>query len=192
MITLEVARMFPRAQIQGIDLSPTAIQTAERTRLAFAVENAQFSVGDVSAIQFGSVDAALVLDVIEHLEDPSILVGSLGRAVRTGGRLVISTPTRPFPRVFGREFHQAVGHVRDGYRVEEIARLLAPAGFHVDASVHYTKLPAAIGCALFYRFIWKYKIALVLSPVLNALSLLDRVWPSTRGACSLLVTATRR
>jgi ubiquinone/menaquinone biosynthesis C-methylase UbiE len=190
-ITLELARAKPQAKIRGIDFNEEAIASARRRQSDTGITNVSFEVGDVNDIAFGSVGQALLLDVIEHIDDDRALVASVGRAVEPGGRIVISTPTPNYPRFFGREFHEAVGHVRDGYHPDQVADLLCTAGFSVETVRHYTRLPASLCCALFYRYLWKGKSGLVLSPVLNAISLLDFLWPWNRGASSILVVGTK-
>lgn len=178
-------------KIRGIDLHTEALAEAERTRIGLGLTNVTFEEANVSDVEIGTFDAALLLDIIEHLEDEAPLLHALGQAIRPEGTLLISTPTPNFPRMFGREFHEAVGHVRDGYSVEDVRALLAPFGFEVIQSSYYTRLPSALCCALYYRFLWKNKLGLILSPFLNALSLLDGVWPWSAGSCSILVLARK-
>jgi 2-polyprenyl-3-methyl-5-hydroxy-6-metoxy-1,4-benzoquinol methylase len=191
VITIEIARTFPGVVVQGIELDPYGHAAAEQTKRELGIENVSFVAGDVSTLDFEAVNAALLLDVLEHLPDETHLLGSLGRAMEPGGTLIISTPTPNYPRFFGREFHEAVGHVRDGYSPAEVARLLEPAGFTVTAASYYTKLPSSLVCAIYYRYLWRGRLGMLLSPVLNAVSWLDALWPWRTGASSILVTATR-
>ena len=106
--------------------------------------------------------------------------------------MVVSVPTPEYPRFFGREFHLAVGHVRDGYSRFQITRLLNEAGFRILSAEHYTKLPASLACYPFYRYLWKKgRIGMALSPFLNVFSLLEKVWPSSTFASSVLVVGIK-
>ena len=192
-ITLEIANAMPGTSIRGVDVNPEAIAVAEQRRRDTNVTNAAFEVGDVTDLRLGTVDQALLLDVIEHVEDDAGLIGSAGRAVRKGGRIVVSAPTPAYPRFFGREFHSAIGHVRDGYTSHEISRLLEDAGFTVDSAEYYTKLPSTLACAPFYRVLWKKgRVGMAFSPLLNAISFLDYVWPSSTLSSSVLVVGIKR
>jgi SAM-dependent methyltransferase len=191
MLTIEVARRNPAMSVRGLDLDPVAVANAEQARSAIELGNVSFEVADVMALDLPSVDAALLIDIIEHVDDDAALIEHVGRAIEPGGRLVISTPTPNFPRFFGREFHNAVGHVRDGYTPDDLAPLLAKAGFAVESTSYYTRFPASLVCAVFYRYLWRNKAGVLLSPLLSALSRLDVLWPSRRGASSLLVVATK-
>ena len=191
MLTLEWAKASPSVSVRGIDLDVEAIRQAEQTRLGLGAHNVRFEVADVSTSDLGSTDSVLMLDILEHVDADWELLRSASRAMRPGGRLVVSTPTPNFPRFFGREFHDAVGHVRDGYWPEELASALNAAGFDVEAISLYTMLPSSLVCSLYYRWLWRGKFGVLFSPVLNALSYLDTVWPFKRGASSVLVVARR-
>jgi SAM-dependent methyltransferase len=192
-ITLEIASTMPGTSIRGVDLNPEAIAVAEQRRKGTDTTNASFEVGDAADLRLGTVDQALLLDVLEHVHDDVGLVASVGDAVRTGGRVVVSTPTPAYPRFFGREFHSAVGHVRDGYRSHEVIRLLEQAGFTVDSVKYYTRLPSSLACAPFYRSLWKKgRVGMALSPLLNAISFLDYLWPWSKWASSVLVVGIKR
>jgi SAM-dependent methyltransferase len=191
-LTLEVAQARPQASVRGVDLDAKAIAIAENTRKDLGVDNISYECADVRSMPFGTVDGALLLDIIEHLDDDHTLFTSLGDAVKAGGFLLISTPTPNFPRFFGREFHKAVGHVRDGYTRRQIESLLEVGKFELESCSYYTKLPSAAACALFYRYLWRGKLGVFASPLLNVVSLLDCVWPSTRWACSILVVARKK
>jgi 2-polyprenyl-3-methyl-5-hydroxy-6-metoxy-1,4-benzoquinol methylase len=191
IITLEVARRFPQMIVRGIELEPDGVVIAERTRTGLGLENVSFFVGDVNTFDFDRADAALLLDVIEHLPVESGLIERLAKVLKVGGTLVISTPTPNYPRFFGREFHEAVGHVRDGYSPDNVERLLEPAGFVITGSKYYTRLPSSLVCALYYRYLWRGKLGMLLSPLLNVVSWLDILWPSRVGASSILVTAKK-
>jgi SAM-dependent methyltransferase len=58
----------------------------------------------------GSVDAALLNEVLEHVEDEAATLGEIRRVLRPGGHLVVMSPNRWFPfeghgmRVMGRDF----------------------------------------------------------------------------------------
>ena len=190
-ITLGVAEFAPDSTIRGIDRNAKAIAIAKQRQRDTGVHNISFEVGDVRDIEFGSVGEALLLDVIEHLDDDEALVVEVSRAVEQGGTIVISTPTPNFPRYFGRRFHDALGHVRDGYDPDEVSAMLRNAGCEVESVDHYFRVPAALCCAVFYRFLAGRKVGVAAAPVLTILTLLDAVWPWKRGAAELLVTGRK-
>jgi methionine biosynthesis protein MetW len=88
----------------GVDVSETAVRVArERGLDARVIENAK-------ALPFedGSFDAAVCLDVFEHLFEPELVAADIARVLRPGGLLIAATPNVAYWRrrielaVFGR------------------------------------------------------------------------------------------
>lgn len=74
------------AQVTVIDISPEQLEnhkTAHRKIL-----------GDLHVVDFGTAafDAAVIWNVIEHLEDPTLVLNKLCAAIRPGGIIVIAAP----------------------------------------------------------------------------------------------------
>lgn len=89
-------------------------------------------------------DLVLCVDVIEHVEDPRLLLSRLHRLVHPNGRLVLSTPDRD--RL---EDQPQLGPPRNPHHVREwafaeMAALLASEGFTVRSARHM--LPRRFGC----------------------------------------------
>jgi 2-polyprenyl-3-methyl-5-hydroxy-6-metoxy-1,4-benzoquinol methylase len=75
-----------RAEVTVIDLSPEQLerhQTAHHKIL-----------GDLHVVEFGSAvfDVAVIWDVVEHLENPGLVLDKLRGAVRPGGIIIIAAP----------------------------------------------------------------------------------------------------
>lgn len=191
-ITMEIARRFPQTTIRGVDLSESGIARAEQLRRDAGLANVSFECGDVTDADLGAASAALLLDVLEHITEDEKLLAAVSEAIGPGGWIVVSTPTPNFPRYFGLGFHEFLGHVRDGYDAPTLTDLLEAAGFEVESVRYYTKFPASMCCAVYYRRLWRGRAGFALSPLLNAVSYLDLVWPFRRGASSILVVARKR
>jgi SAM-dependent methyltransferase len=87
-------------------------------------------VGDGGALPFRAraFDAVVLNNIVEHVQDPGMLLREAGRAVRDGGAVVVSTPNRLHPRnvlrlLFGRplEIRHAT-HVQE-FTPREMQRL---------------------------------------------------------------------
>jgi SAM-dependent methyltransferase len=80
--------------------------------------------GDALALPFqvGNFDVVTAFEVIEHLHDPSLLLGEMKRVLAPGGMAILSTPNRPVysPRGTWLDYH-----VRE-YDAAELKALLAP------------------------------------------------------------------
>ncbi|UCD03246.1 MAG: class I SAM-dependent methyltransferase, partial [Candidatus Aenigmatarchaeota archaeon] len=74
------------------------------------------------------MDKIVSFETIEHLEDPERFLHNIGRNLRTGGQLILSTPNNPFndpPRYSY--------HVRE-YSLKEMHSMLTDSGFDVTGS----------------------------------------------------------
>lgn len=78
-------------RVLGIDHDPGAVAIATDW---FSGPSTSFALGglDSDALEEGSFDGALLLEVIEHLEDPSDALRRLRRLLKPGGWLILSTP----------------------------------------------------------------------------------------------------
>ena len=89
----------------------------------------------------GAFDLVWCSEVIEHLMDDAGQIAKMKRAARPGGTVLITTPCLDFVQHVGTLFppilktsaEQDGGHVRHGYRIEDIERLAAGAGLIVDS-----------------------------------------------------------
>jgi SAM-dependent methyltransferase len=74
-------------QAIGIDINPYAVQTASRRGL-------DVRLGDLSDLEFPakSFDAVTIWEAIEHLPNPMQTIEDIGRLLRPGGYLFLSTP----------------------------------------------------------------------------------------------------
>jgi 2-polyprenyl-3-methyl-5-hydroxy-6-metoxy-1,4-benzoquinol methylase len=108
--------------------------------------------GDLTALplESESLDGAVCMEVLEHVEDDRAAIQEIARVVKPGGLLVASVPNRsaPLPLVerLGLEsVHDQPGperHVRPGYDARELTELVTSAGFRVSSV-------AGIGGALY-------------------------------------------
>lgn len=92
----------------------------------------------------GAFDTVVVIDVHEHLADPSPLNRELWRIIRPGGRIIVTTPngdgSKPAVRIknlLGMT-RETYGHVRDGYTIPELRAMMSAVGFEPGADGHYS------------------------------------------------------
>lgn len=112
----------------GIDISKDAIAHAsDRYR---GRENLEFMRGSCEKLPLpdDSVDVAISLETIEHLEQQEAFISELRRVLKPGGLLVMSSPNK---REYSdaRNYHNEF-HVREMYR-DEFERLLHTAFPHI-------------------------------------------------------------
>ena len=115
-------------EVVAIDPEPAALAAAraEFAREAFDTRaNAVAGTAEALPAGDGTLGAALLLDVIEHLRNPVRALAELRRALAPGAALLVATPS-------WRYGHRAdpVYHL-DEYREEELARQLRATGFTI-------------------------------------------------------------
>ena len=78
-------------RVEGVDLSEGSLDVARRR-----VPGATFRTGDALALDAadGAYDAVLLLDMLEHVEEPDRAVAEAARVVRPGGVVVFNTFNR--------------------------------------------------------------------------------------------------
>ena len=125
--------------VTGIDAAEEALAMAETERVRRGLSNVTFlkaDVADLSPVPDGSVDAVAAIDLVEHIDDPTLarMLAECRRVLKPGGRLGIYTPDRAHyvERMKAHEFliPQFPQHIAVR-RVEAYRRFLAEAGFAV-------------------------------------------------------------
>lgn len=99
-------------------------------------------------------DIILFIDILEHVGDAKSLVGEALKHLKEDGLFVVSVPTDLYPKIFGRNFHEKIGHLRDGYSLEELDELFT--GDFKCRRLEYsynTGLIGNIGCWLYYNIL---------------------------------------
>ena len=97
---------------------------------------------DATALPFDDdeFDAAVLMEVLEHVEDDRAALSELRRVVRDDGLLILSVPNLAAPaplleRLPLRSIHARQGpehHFRDGYSPRELIDLLRDRGFKIE------------------------------------------------------------
>ena len=132
--TLAAARACRR--IYGMDYDPRHLLVARRTAAARGLGNVHLFAWDVTrAFPFpdGTLDAALFLDVIEHLHPRVAVLREIRRVLRPDGRLLVSGPNRDSTwrrrlRAAGLFAYSDPDHKIE-YTAEEFVAELAAGGF---------------------------------------------------------------
>ena len=119
-----LAAMGPKQGI-GIDGNAAAIEVAQSRHGDY-----EFRIGDAAdlGVADGSADCIMAMHLIEHLSDPKSALAEWRRALKVGGRVVLTTPNRrfPHPEVFDDPDHKRV------YTGPELTAVLAEAGLRVE------------------------------------------------------------
>ena len=87
--------LAPRSRtVTSIDMSEQVVAAARKRLKAFP--NARVEHGDMHELPFadGSFDAVLLMHALTYTERPETVVAELGRVLRTGGQLLLTTLSR--------------------------------------------------------------------------------------------------
>ncbi|MBB3196661.1 bifunctional 2-polyprenyl-6-hydroxyphenol methylase/3-demethylubiquinol 3-O-methyltransferase UbiG [Roseateles terrae] len=109
------------ANVLGIDLAVKSLRVAELHAMEAGTENVAYqeiAVEDLAAQRPGEFDVVTCMEMLEHVPDPASVVTALGRLVKPGGWVFLSTLNRN-----AKSFLMAI------VGAEYVLRLL-PAGTH--------------------------------------------------------------
>jgi SAM-dependent methyltransferase len=136
VFSFELAKQHPQAQVTGIELEPELVARANEMARRAGLANVRFEQGDVTKLDFDSeFDLVVSVDNFEHVEDDIGAMRTLLQALRPGGRLVAHVPgyERRWILLRRRVNFDVPGHVRPGYRAEQLVARLREAGFEVTS-----------------------------------------------------------
>ncbi len=126
-------------EVTGLDILPAAVEHGRDRGLA------DMHVHDLSRpwpIEPNSVQAVVLLDVLEHVPDPVEVLRHVATALEPGGRVVITVPAYPW---LYSEWDQSLGHVRR-YTSSELKSQARQAALKLNWVTHWNalSLPAAV------------------------------------------------
>lgn len=77
--------------VAGVDLTSAMLEQAKSGAAEDGIENASFSVGDATALEFadGSFDGAVTRLSLHHIPVPGRAIAELARVVRPGGSVIV-------------------------------------------------------------------------------------------------------
>lgn len=127
-------------EVIGVDAADEALAMAEAERARLGLTNVSWRKADVAAlhgIESGSVDAVAAIDLVEHIDDPTLvaMLAECRRVLKPGGRLGLYTPDRAHyvERLKAHDFilKQFPQHIAVRF-VDAYTSLLAAAGFEIS------------------------------------------------------------
>ncbi len=133
------------ASVIAVDQSETMLEAAQ-ARLAGAA-NVRCVAADLEALplETSSVDAAVCMLVLHHVENPGAVLAEMRRILRPDGTAVVVDMAAHQRQ----EYRQTMGHRHLGFAEGEMAGLLTAAGFWAGRIVHLPAEAEARGPSLF-------------------------------------------
>jgi SAM-dependent methyltransferase len=141
-------RLAPEAgRLVAVDLSDRCVAVL-RERFG-GDRRIEVREGDIeSAAGSGPYDSAVVINVLEHIEDDDEALRQLAEAIKPGGHLILWVPA--FPALYS-EFDRKIGHYRR-YRRRALRSQLEKAGYQ-PVEVRYVNLVGGIGWLIMARWL---------------------------------------
>ena len=112
----------------GVDISPDAIEFCRERGLS----DVKLGAAESLPYEAETFDLVTALDVVEHLDDDVGGLREMRRVLRPGGRVLLFVPT--FMWLWG--VQDEVSHHRRRYRLSELRRVVAEAGFEVERTTY--------------------------------------------------------
>jgi arsenite methyltransferase len=134
---LAAAKVGPRGQVIGVDMTPGMIERATRVARDHGYGNVEFRLGEIEhlPVEDGSVDLILSNCVINLSPDKPQVFDEAFRVLKPGGRLCISdlVLTGALPDRVRSSVAAYIGCLSGAIRREEYLQLIGEAGFsHID------------------------------------------------------------
>ena len=129
------------AELRALGSSLVAVEPSHRliaplTQQVAGLVDVTVVNGVLSEVVGQTFDAAVMLNVLEHIEDDRAVLAQIFERLAPGGAVCIWVPA--FAGLYG-EFDRLVGHCRR-YRQPELEAKMTTAGFRIETS-RYTNLP---------------------------------------------------
>ena len=132
---------FPGAYIKGLDIKQEQVDDCNSFFSSIGCqEKVSFEYADLTKLEDADkYDLILSVDVMEHIQEDRLVFAHFYKALKTGGVLLISTPSDQGGSDVHNEHEESFidEHVRDGYGVDEINEKLREAGFS-DILIKYS------------------------------------------------------
>jgi SAM-dependent methyltransferase len=122
-----VRTALPTAEILGLELSREGVELARRRVPGATFEERDLMVAEPPAAEYrGWATHAVCSEVLEHLDEPELLLRNASAYLAPGCVLLVTVPGGPMSA-----FDRHIGH-RKHYRPRELQLLLSRAGFRVE------------------------------------------------------------
>jgi SAM-dependent methyltransferase len=125
--------------VMGVDLTPAMLEQAKRGAADEGIENASFSVGDATALEFadGSFEGGVTRLSLHHIPVPGRAIVELARVVRPGGSVIVADLVADEADGDGAAWREEIERLRDPSHwacrtPEQLRRMGAEAGLTLD------------------------------------------------------------
>ncbi len=152
-------------KVKAVDVKEEQIVDCNGFFAKIGRSNCNFEIADLTTFsESESYDFILSVDVMEHIEDDVQVFKNFHKSMKSGGMLLVSTPSDKGGSDVHDHDHDGDSHdsfidehVRDGYNIDEIQERLKNAGFSKTEAAYNYGCPGKIS----WRLSMKYPIQLL-------------------------------
>ncbi|MEX2659943.1 MAG: class I SAM-dependent methyltransferase [Acidimicrobiales bacterium] len=187
--TYWLADRYPHAKVVAVDIDTSAVGACRAARPDRYAHRVDFVAAAFADLAPSSFDLVTVFDVLEHIEDDVGALRALRDALETGGTLLIHVPAIPYTDRKGGQHWVAdedawrinAGHVRHGYRPDDLRERVETAGFEVVAIERWNRHWSTWAHDAYARLERPAVLRLLSVPITDVLATFDRRRPPTEG-----------
>jgi len=136
----------PQGRVIGVDMTPAMIERASKTADEMGLQVVDFRLGEIEALPVddASVDVVISNCVINLSPDKPRVFSEINRALKPGGRMVISdiVLTRELPEQVRTSPEALVACIAGAVTLEEYLEMIRAAGLELDSVVTEQSHPA--------------------------------------------------
>lgn len=182
---LELRKRVNQLGYIGVDITIEKVSKYSDPHTVF-IEDDGFHFLKNNILEF---DIIFLLDILEHIPNPKEVLRLCRERLNENGAILISVPTPNYPKVFGRRWHEEIGHLVDGYTIKDINEMMGQEPVYYK---YHTGLIARFGCWLEYNKLnfKNNKLNLIKQLVLYPFKWLD-VINNEKVSCSLFAVYRR-
>lgn len=155
VVAFELNRRGCIKSYTGIDMNNKQINTAQKIKIALNTDNIVFvrenAFDFLDKMNEKDWDYVILYDFLEHIPEPERFLEDLNKRIGNVKKYIVSVPTPKYPKVFGRQWHESIGHLVDGYNKIDIDRFFRKINLKCEYFEYNTGLLGNVGAYIFYH-----------------------------------------
>ena len=138
-IASRIKKLYPDIDITVVDIDNPGLQKAKERGIKTIFSDCL----NLSTVKDNSMDVVLGLDLLEHVEQDGLFIKEMARLLKKGGKFILTTPVEKgvsFPfisKANSEKFNKNWGHIRKGYSIENLRKLLETSGLKITKTGGY-------------------------------------------------------
>ncbi|MCX7697955.1 MAG: class I SAM-dependent methyltransferase [Candidatus Goldbacteria bacterium] len=185
----EINKIINNFEYDGFDLNCENIEQAKKL---IEIKNLNKKIRlfnkDINKYNFKNTkkyDMVLLIDILEHLKNPEFILKKISEIIKKDSIILVSVPTYNYKRFFGEKFHKLVGHVREGFSLNELNNLFSLFKYDLIYYQFNTGIISRELCSFFYKYDFKNSAINTLKRLLLQFSDLVDFINNEKVSCSL-------